>query len=104
MGANMTTARIGSMTDRGEARETPRQEGTSLNSDSPSFLAHVANPALDKLLELLAEGFKVDSVQTDWAAGGKIITVYLRKGSLEATVKSGDRDFCDYASALYSSP
>ena len=82
------------------------QKGTRLNSDSQSFWAHVASPALDKLLELLTEGFKVDSVQTDWTAeaGKKIITVYLRKGSLEANVKSGDRDFCDYASALYSSP
>ena len=67
-------------------------------------MAHVASPALDRLLKLLAEGFKVDSVQTDWAAGGKVITVYLRKGGLEANVKAGDRDFCDYASALYSSP
>jgi len=66
----------------------------------------VASPALDRLLRLLAEGFKVDSVQTDWTAeaGGKVITVYLRKGGLEADVKAGDRDFCDYASALYSSP
>ena len=66
----------------------------------------MASPALDKLLEFLAEGFKVDSVQTDWTAeaGGKIITVYLRKGGLEANVKGSDKDFCDYASALYSSP
>ena len=66
----------------------------------------MASPALDRLLELLAEGFKVDSVQTDWmaGAGGKLITVFLRKGSLEANVKSGDKDFCEYASALYSSP
>ena len=82
------------------------QECTRLNSDSQSFWAHVASPALDKLLDLLTQGFKVDSVQTDWTAeaGGKVITVYLRKGSLEANVKAGDRDFCDYASALYSSP
>ena len=66
----------------------------------------MASPALEKLLDLLSQGFKVDSVQTDWAAEGgkKVITVYLRKGSLEANVKAGDSDFCDYASALYSSP
>ena len=66
----------------------------------------MASPALDKLLELLTENFKVDSVQTDWTAetGEKVITVLLRKGSLEANVKASDKDFCDYASALYSSP
>ena len=66
----------------------------------------MASPALDKLLELLAGGYKVDSVQTDWAAGpgGKVITVHLRKGGLEADVNGSDKDFCDYASALYSSP
>ena len=66
----------------------------------------MASPALDRLLTLLAEGYKVDSVQTDWTAeaGGKATTVYLRKGGLEANVKAGDEDFCDYASALYSSP
>ena len=66
----------------------------------------MASPALDRLLTLLAEGYKVDSVQTDWTAeaGGKVITVYLRKGGLEVNVKAGDGDFCEYASALYSSP
>ncbi|HUK79257.1 MAG TPA: hypothetical protein VLU91_01165 [Nitrososphaerales archaeon] len=66
----------------------------------------MASPALDRLLELLTEGYKVDSVQTDWTAvpGGKVVTIYLRKAGLEANVKGGDRDFCDYASALYSSP
>ena len=66
----------------------------------------MASPALDKLLGLLTEGFKVDSVQTDWTAeaGKKTVTVHLRKGSLEANVKAADSDFCDYASALYSSP
>ena len=82
------------------------EEGARLNSDSPSFRAYVASPALDRLLELLTEGFKVDSVQTDWAAeaGGKSVTVHLRRGGLEADVKGSDRDFCEYASALYSSP
>lgn len=66
----------------------------------------MASPALDKLLELLAKDFKVDSVHTDWTAvtGGAVVTVHLRKGSLEENVKASDEDFCDYASALYSSP
>lgn len=66
----------------------------------------MASPALERLLKLLTEDFKVDSVQTDWTAGpgGKVITVHLRKGGLVEDVKSGDKDFCEYASALYSSP
>jgi hypothetical protein len=66
----------------------------------------MASHALDKLLQLLARGFKVDSVHTDWTAttGDAVVTVHLRKGSLEENVKASDKDFCDYASAQFSSP
>ena len=64
------------------------------------------SPALSELLDLLAKDFKVDWVQTDQMAESskEVVVVRLRKGSLEATVKASDRDFCDYASSLYSSP
>ncbi len=64
------------------------------------------SPALNELLDLLAKDFKVDWVQTDQTAGSskEVVEVRLRKGGLEATVKASDRDFCDYASSLYSSP
>jgi len=71
-----------------------------------AWCAHMASPALDKLLDLLAKDFKVVSVHTDWTAvtGDAVVTVHLRKGSLEENLKASDSDFCDYASALYSSP
>ena len=62
--------------------------------------------ALNELLDLLAKDFKVDWVQTVRVeeSSKEVIEVRLRKGNLEATVKASDRDFCDYASSLYSSP
>ncbi len=66
----------------------------------------MASPALDELLGLLANDYKVDWVRTVPIAetGKDVVEVRLRKGSLEAIVKGNDKDFCDYASAIYSSP
>jgi hypothetical protein len=36
--------------------------------------------------------------------GGRAVRVHLRKKGIEANVRAGDRDFCGYESALYSSP